>query len=128
MLHAAVGLVNLYKALRDGLVELLTPNLLDQVNSIIWGPELGGHWPSEMMDKIVASLPPGKPDGLLFKGHFLHRLPVDIKDQVAVHMAIMPSRELGVCADYLWFARITKKEGASEAAMVETAVVVPENQ
>ena len=68
----AAGLADPYKALRDRLVELLTPNVLDQVNNIIWGPELGGRQPSERMDKMLASLPPGDPDGLLFKGHFSH--------------------------------------------------------
>lgn len=128
VLHAAAGLADPYKALRDRLVELLTPNVLDQVNSIIWGPELGGRRPSEMMDKMLASLPPGEPDGLLFKGHFLHRLPADIRDQVAVHMAAMPSRELAVYADNLWFARNAKKGDGTVAATVEPAVDVPDTQ
>ena len=63
VLHSTVDLEDPNKTLRDCFVELLTPHVLDQVNSIILGPELGGLPPSEMMDKMLASLPPGEQDG-----------------------------------------------------------------
>ncbi len=58
----------------------------------------------------------------------LHRLPVDIRDQVAVNMATMLSRELAVYADNLWFARNAKKGDGTVAATVEPAVDAPDTQ
>ena len=43
-------------------------------------------------------------------------------------MAAMPSQELTVYVDNLWFARNTKKGGAMVVGMVKPAVVVPESQ
>ena len=65
-------------------MELLTPSLLDQCTSILWGADLGGRRPTELMETMLAALPPGEPAGHLFKAIFLHRLPVDLKDLVAV--------------------------------------------
>jgi len=123
ILTAAATLQDPFKALRDRLVELLTPNVLDQVNSILYAPELGGRRPSELMDSLLTSLPPGEADGLLFKGVFLHRLPEDIRDQVAIRMKELPSRELAALADNLWFARNAKRAGQSAAT---AAAVAPE--
>ena len=109
VLNAASAAADPYKELKDRLVELLTPSKLDQINSIIWGAELGGRRPSEMMDGMLASLPPGEQAGLLFKGHFLHRLPTDIKNLVAVQFANMQAKELAVYADSIWDARNAKK-------------------
>ena len=87
------------------------------MNCIILGSELGGSWTSKLMDKMLASLPPWEPDDLLFKGHFLHRLPADTRDQVVVQMDAMPSRELAVFVDNLWFARNVKTTAATVAAV-----------
>ena len=35
--------------------------------------------PSQLMEIMLALLPPREPDGMLFKTHFLNRLPVDIR-------------------------------------------------
>jgi len=120
VLSAAATLQDPFKALRDRLVELLTPNILDQVNTILYAPELGGRRPSELMDSLLASLPPGEADGLLFKGVFLHRLPEDIRDQVAIKMKELPSRELAALADNLWFARNAKRSVRPTAAAAVT--------
>jgi len=68
VLNAADTAADPYSELKSRLIELLTPSELDQVNSIIWGAELGGRRPSEMMDGMLAALPQGEPAGLLFKG------------------------------------------------------------
>ena len=69
-----------FKKLKNRLVELLTPSILDQCTSIRWGAELGGPRPTELLKVMIAALPPNEPDGHFFKAIFLHRLPGDLKD------------------------------------------------
>jgi len=127
VLNAAAGMQDPYKALKERVVELLTPNTLDQLNSIIWGPELGGQRPSELMEVMLASLPAGETDGLLFKALFLHRLPSDIRDLVALQLKRLSSRDLAAHADNLWFARNANKTGGGSAvaAVADTPVDNP---
>ena len=75
-----------YGLLKSRLVELFTPSVMERLNSIIWQPELGGRRPSELMEAMLALLPPGEQPGLLFKAHFLHRLPSDMRDRVALEI------------------------------------------
>jgi len=58
VINAAAAAIDPYEELKVRLVEMLTPSRLDQVNNIIWAPELGGRRPSEMMDSMLAALPP----------------------------------------------------------------------
>jgi len=60
-------LQNPYAALKDRLLEIFMPAKLDLMNKFIWGPELGGQRPSQLMDNMLSLLAPGKKDGLLFK-------------------------------------------------------------
>ena len=98
-----------FMELKNRLVELLTPSLLDQCTSILWGAELGGRRPSELMETMMAALPPGEPAGHLFKAIFLHRLPGDLKDLVAVQFQQLAPMELAKFADVIWDARNSKK-------------------
>ena len=50
-----------FTALKDRLVELLTPSILDQCTSILWGAELGGRRPTELLEVMMAALLPGGP-------------------------------------------------------------------
>ena len=70
--------------LKDRLVELLTPSILEKCTGILWGTELVGRRPTELLEVMMAALPPDKPTGHIFKTIFLHRLPGDLKDLVAV--------------------------------------------
>lgn len=121
VLNAADTAADPFGELRKRLVDLCTPSKLDQINSIIWGAELGGRRPSELMDAMLAALPPGEADGLLFKGHFLHRLPADIRDQVAVQWEELPSQKLAEFADAIWFARNSQKAAVAAVAAVPPA-------
>ena len=65
-------------------MELLTPSILDACTSILWGAELGGRRLTELLEVMMGALPPDEPTGHLFKTCFLHKLPGDLKDLVAV--------------------------------------------
>lgn len=120
VINAADAAADPYDELKRRLVELLTPSKLDQVNSLIWGPELGGRRPSELMDGMLAALPPGETAGLLFKGLFLHRLPKDMKELVALQFTTLAAKELAQYADAIWDSRNAKK--ATVAAVATTEV------
>ena len=73
-----------FTELKDRLVELLTPSILDKCTSILWGVELGGRRPTELLEVMMAALPHDEPASHLFKTIFLYRLPGDLKDLVTV--------------------------------------------
>ena len=54
-------------------------------------------------------IPAGDPPGLLFKHLFLHKLPGNLRDQVAKKMERLDARELAEYADTRWHVRNTKK-------------------
>ena len=83
--------------LKSRLVELLTPSILDACTGILRGVELGGRRPTELLEVLMAALPPDEPAGHLFKTCFLHRLPGDLKDLVAVQF-----HQLGVVETCSW--------------------------
>ena len=49
--------------LKDRLVELLTPSILEKCTGILWGTELGGRRPMELLEVMMAALPLEKPNG-----------------------------------------------------------------
>ena len=76
--------VHSFTELKVRLVELLTPSILDQCTSILLGAELGGQRPTEQLEVMMVALPSDEPACQIFKRIFLHRLPGDLKDLVAV--------------------------------------------
>jgi len=60
-------------------------------------------------------------DGLLFKAHFINRLPADMRDQVAIQFELLTSRELAKLADTVWTARNSKKNGKLVAAALPSS-------
>ena len=110
-----------FTELKDRLVELLTPSILDQCTSILWGVDLGGWRPTELLEVMMVALPPDKPAGHIFKTIFLHRLPGDLKDLVAVQFHQLEVRELAKFADIIWDTRNSKKSvvAAVQAATLE---------
>ena len=52
----------------------------------VGGGAKGRQRPTELMEVMLASLPPGEQPGKLFKAIILHPLPVDLKDLVAVQL------------------------------------------
>jgi len=121
ILQAANTLQDPYRALKTRLLEIFEPAKLDLMEKIIWGPELGGQKPSQLMDSMLSLLPPGETDGLLFRAHFLNRLPADIKAQVAIQFEQLGSRDLAKLADSMWIARNSKKGTRNTVAAVSSA-------
>lgn len=111
---------NPFTELKDRLVELLTPSILDACTSILRGAELGGRRPTELLEVMMAALPPDEPAGHIFKTIFLHRLPGDLKDLVAVQFHQLGVVELARYADVIWDARNSKK---TVVAAVQPATV-----
>ena len=71
----------------------------------------------------MAALPPDEPAGHIFKTIFLHRLPGDLKDLVAVQFHQLGVVELARYADVIWDARNSKK---TVVAAVQPATVEEE--
>ena len=88
ILSLASTAVDPFRKLKDRLVELLTPSL-----SCTSAP-LGGRRPTEFMEVMIAALPTGELAGHLFKSVFLHRLPGDLKDLVAIQFQQLEAMEL----------------------------------
>ena len=68
----------------------------------------------------MVALPPDKPAGDLFKTCFLHKLPGDLEDLVAVQFHQLGVVELARNTDVIWDARNSKK---TVAAAVQPATV-----
>ena len=110
--------VHPFTELKDRLVELLTPSILDKCTGILWGAELGGRRPTELLEVMMAALPPDEPAGHIFKTIFLHRLPGDLKDLVAVQFHQLGVVELARYADVIWDARNSKKTVVAAVQLV----------
>ena len=105
ILHAVDDLAEPYVALKERLLEIYTPNPLEQCFKLLYAAELGDERrPSQIMESMLALLPPGELDGLLFKTIFLARLPSKIRGHVAAQFGTLTSRQMGALADNLWFA------------------------
>lgn len=115
----AVQLEDPYQALKDRLLELFIPDAFDQVYTLLHAPELGDRRPSDFMDWMLATLPPGEQEGLLVKGIFLSRLPDDIRSLVQTQAKTMDCRPLAAFADQLWIARNSRKSGRPVMAVAE---------
>ena len=103
------------------MLDLFTPKLLDLCQKIIHGGELGDRRPSQLMETMLALLPPGKPDDMLFKTHFLNRLPVDIRNHVLAAGFNSTSRKIAAMADNLWFTS-NSRQGGNKCSQAVAAV------
>ena len=77
--QASDNLPNPYESLKAELIRQHSPNVLEQLNRIVYALELGGQPPSQLMQTRLTHLPMGEPVGLLFKHLFLLRLPEDLR-------------------------------------------------
>lgn len=126
VLAAAIRAVDPYELLKDRLLELFTPDEFDRINSLLFAAELGDRRPSDMMDWMLATLPPGEPEGLFVKGIFLTRLPEDIRSLVQPQAKTLECRQLAAYADQLWIARNSRKSGHSVMAVMPPGDVLGE--
>jgi len=122
VLHAVNTLQDPYAVLRDRLVELYTPNDLELVFRLLHAPDIGDRRPSQMMESLLAMLPQGEADGLVFKGIFVSRLPDDIRDHVGRHLRTMQSRQLAALADDLWCTKNARRPQPVAAVTTSAAV------
>lgn len=106
-----------YEALKAELIRQCSPNVLEQLNGIVFAPELGGQPPSTLMKKLLALLPAGEPAGLLFKHMFVLRLPADLRDAVSKKIEKLSAKELADYADGRWHVRNARKPMSSVAAV-----------
>ena len=83
ILRAEETLADPYDAIKPELIRQFSPNIHEQLNKIVFAPELGRQAPTQLMRSLLACLPAGEPAGLLFKHLFLLKLPGDLYDQVA---------------------------------------------
>lgn len=107
-----------YGDLKKRLRQIYAPEPVDLCLKILHSPELGARRPSQMLDGLLALLPPGEPDGLLFRTVFLTRLPDEIQDQVSAQAKVLTTVQLGELADSLWFARNQRLHGRKGKAGV----------
>ena len=61
-----------FTELKDRLVELLTPCILDACTSILRAAQLDGRRTTELLEVMMAALPPDKPAGHMLKTCFLY--------------------------------------------------------
>ena len=106
ILHSVSETPDPYNTLKERLVEIYTPSDLDMGFRLLHSPELGDRRPSAMMEAMLAMLPPGEQEGILFRCIFISRLPSDIADLVtAKAKKKLTARQLASYADDLWLAR-----------------------
>ena len=125
ILQAADNLPNPYESLKAELIRQHSPNLLEQLNRIVYAPELGGQSPSQLMRTLLTHLPASKPAGLLFKHLFLLRLPEDLREQVSKKIKRLDARELAEYADTRWHVQNAKRSGGKPVAAVGAAEEAP---
>ena len=118
IVHAVNDITDPYRALKIRLLDLFTPKPLDQCQKIINGGDLGDMRPSQLMEDMLALLPPGEPEGMLFKTHFINRLLVTILDHVVTASFTLTSTEMAAVADNLWFARNSRQSDSKHHPLV----------
>ena len=111
ILHAVDDIPDPYSVLKAKQLHLFTPKPLDLCQRIINGGELGDRSPGQLMESMLALLPPGEPESMLFKTHFLNRLPADIRNHVAPAGFNNTASEMEDIADTLWFASNSRQGG-----------------
>jgi len=104
----------IYHRLKERLLRRFAPSKWQQVYQLIDHPGAGDLRPSQLLDNMLALLPPGEPPGLLFQGLFLRRLPSEIRDHLAAGN-FDSVREMAVMADQLWDARQGAGSGSIHA-------------
>lgn len=117
ILQGAAAAANPYADLREELVRRYTPGVSERLNAIIFAPELGGQKPSQLMRSLLASLPPAEPPGLLFKQHFVLRLPSDLQVEVGKKLEQLDARQLAEYADSRWNLRNARKSAPVSLAV-----------
>lgn len=104
-----------YAALRARLIEVYQPDVWESYAKLLHFRELGDQKPSQLMDAMLALLPPADQPGGLFKAIFLDRLPSDMRDHVQHRAEAMTCQQLATFADTIWQSRNAKRGGMTAA-------------
>lgn len=113
ILAGAATAANPYQDLREEMIRRFTPCMAEQLDGIIFSPELGGQRPSQLMRSMLSLLPPGEPPGLLFKRLFILKLPADLQPEVSKKISRLNARELAEYADSKWDDRNSVKKNVA---------------
>ena len=127
ILHTVDDIADPYRALKTKLLSRFTPKPLYLCQRIINGGELGDRSPGQLMESMLALLPPGEPESMLFKTHFLNRLPADIRNHVAAAGFNNTASEMADIADTLWFASNSRQGGNKSSQAVASVQEDDEN-
>ena len=101
VLRAVEHLDRPYVDLKARLLKLFTPKPADNCLKLIHGPELGDRRPIQLMEAMLALLPPGAEDNILFKTLYFTKLPKEVRGHVLANGMHLDSRELSELADDL---------------------------
>jgi len=115
-----------YTALRARLLEVYMPDVWEQTSRLLHFRELGDLRPSQLMDEMLAMLPPDELPGLLFKRIFLDRLPADVRTHVQGAARQQECRQLAAAADVIWRAKIQQKLAHAAAVLPDAVEEVTE--
>ena len=110
-----------YGTIKNKLLNRFTPKPLDLCQRIINGGELGDRSPGQLMDFMLALLPPGEPESMLFRTHFLNKVPADICNHVAVAGFHNTASKMADIANTLWFAS-NSRQGSNKRSQAVAAV------
>ena len=94
MLHAVEHLDCPYVDLKATLLKLFTPKPVDNCLKLIHSPEFGNRRPIQLMEAMLALLPPGAEDNILFKTLYFTKLPKEVRGHVLANGMHLDSREL----------------------------------
>ena len=125
ILQAADNLPNPYESLKAELIRQHSANMLEQLNRIVYSPELGQQPPSQLMQTLLTHLPASEPAGLLFRHLFLMRLPEDLREQVSKKIERLDARELAEYTNTQWHVRNAKCAGGKAVAALGAAEETP---
>ena len=101
-----------YLDLKARLLRLFTPKPADNCLKLIHGAELGDRRPIQLMEAMLALLPPGAEDDILFKTLYVTKLPKEVRGHVLANGMHLDSRELSELADDLWCGLNERYSGA----------------
>ena len=90
-----------YVDLKARLLRLFTPKPTDTCLKLIHSRDLGNRRPIQLMEAMLALLPPGEEDGILFKTLYVTKLPKEVRGHVLANDMHLDSRELSELADDL---------------------------
>jgi len=93
-----------YESLKDRLFQLYSLSDWQRFEALVNLPLVVDQKPSILMNKMLALYPADSKPDFMFRGHFLRRLPAEIRSHL-IHESILDPRALAVKADALWQSR-----------------------